>query len=389
MGVFRMPSLGADMEAGRLVEGLVGPGDVVARGDVVAVVETQKGAIEIESFEAGRIDSLIAAPGDSLPVGAPLAMIGGTGEAPRSAVGMPPPGSMPAPPAVSPAATLPAARSTPGEVLASPAARVRAREAGIDLAGVKGTGPDGAVRLTDLEAALPQAAPAPRGAKPGLDPQAMRAAIAAAMAKSKREIPHYYLWQDIDLQPAADWLAATNAAREPDRRLLMGALFLWAVARAAVTVPEMNGHYGDGGFRPAPAVHAGLAVSLRGGGLIAPAIHDAQDMSLDALMAAMRDLVARVRGGRLRSSEMADATLTVSSMGDNGADGVLGVIYPPQVALVGFGTPHRRPVEVNGGIALRSVVTVSLAADHRVSDGRTGARFLAEIARHLQEPDHP
>lgn len=383
MADFTMPSLGADMEAGRLVEWLVRPGEKVARGAVVAVVETQKGAIEIESFQPGIVDRLVARPGDSLPVGALLAVIRGEGEAeeapPEPVAPEPAPPATVAPPKAS---VLPQA-NLPETLLASPAARSLAHEAGLDLAAIPGSGPGGAVLLADVEKA--RAIPA---AKPGLDLAAMRAAIAAAMARSKREIPHYYLWQDIDLQVATDWLSATNAGREPDRRLLMGALFLKAVARAAMAVPEVNGHY-DGGFRPSKAVHAGLAVALRGGGLIAPAIHDAETLTPDALMAAMRDLVARVRGGRLRSSEMTDATITVSSMGDNGADGLLGVIYPPQVALVGFGTPRLCPVAYEGGVALRQIVTVSLAADHRVSDGRTGARFLDEIARHLQEPDTP
>lgn len=384
MGSLLMPSLGADMEAGRLVQWLVKPGDRVARGDVVAVVETQKGAIEIESFAPGIVERLVAQPGATLPVGALLAVLRGEGEAPppQPAAPLPPVAAAPLPEEKPPAQT--ASPSPPEAPLASPAARSLAREAGLDLGTLAGSGPGGAVLLADVAAALGPAAPA---AKPGLDLGAMRAAIAAAMTRAKREIPHYYLWQDIDLQAATEWLAATNAARDPERRLLMGALFLKAVAKAARKVPEMNGHCVDGTFRAAAAVHPGLAVSLRGGGLIAPAIHEADALPLDALMAAMRDLTGRVRGGRLRSSEMTDATLTVSSMGDGGADGLLGVIYPPQVALVGFGTPRVAPWAHEGQIGLRSIVTVSLAADHRVSDGRQGARFLAEIARNLQEPD--
>jgi pyruvate dehydrogenase E2 component (dihydrolipoamide acetyltransferase) len=166
----------------------------------------------------------------------------------------------------------------------------------------------------------------------------------------------------------------------------MGALFQWAIARAAAAVPEMNGHFSDGAFRPVAAVHAGVAIALRGGGLIAPAIHDAQGMSPDQIMAEMRDLVACARSGRLRSSEMTDGTITVSSKGDTGADTLTGVIYPPQVALVGFGAPQRRPWIVGEAIMPRMVVTVTLSADHRVSDGRRATRFLAEIDRHLQSP---
>ena len=128
-------------------------------------------------------------------------------------------------------------------------------------------------------------------------------------------------------------------------------------------------------------------MALRGGGLIAPAIRDAETLNLDQTMTAMRDLVARARSGRLRSSEMTDGTITISSMGETGVDQLTAVIYPPQVAIVGFGAPVVRPWVVDGAIAPRTLVTVTLSADHRVSDGRRGARFLAEIDRALQNPE--
>jgi pyruvate dehydrogenase E2 component (dihydrolipoamide acetyltransferase) len=217
----------------------------------------------------------------------------------------------------------------------------------------------------------------------------MRAAIAAAMARSKREIPHYYLSQTVDLQPAADWLAARNARCAPADRLLMGALFLRAAARAAARFPVLNGQTGAQGFAASARVHAGFAVALRGGGLVAPAIHDADRLDLDALMAALRELVARARAGRLRASELSDGTITVSSLGEGEAEALAGVIYPPQVALVGFGAPVLRPWVAAGAVVARQVVTVTLAADHRASDGRTGARFLADIARQLASPEEP
>ena len=369
------------------------------------MVETQKGAIEIEIFEAGVVERLEAQVGDKLPVGAPLARLRApeapAEPAPReqaaaaAAPAVVPPREAPgARPVVAP---IPKTKPTPGGPPASPAARQRAAEAGIDLAVFTGTGPGGAILLADVETFL-RAPPPPEGpprpealtrpaGRPGLDLEAMRAAIAAAMGRSKREIPHYYLTHTIDLQRAADWLVATNAERPPERRLLMGVLLVKAAARAARAVPGMNGHYEGGTLRPADAVHAGVAVALRGGGLIAPAIRDAHALGLDALMAAMRDLVARARTGRLRSSEMTDATITVSSMGEAGAEALFGVIYPPQVALVGFGAPLRRPWVVGEGVEARTVVTASLAADHRVSDGRLGARFLAEIERLLQDPE--
>ncbi|SIO04076.1 pyruvate dehydrogenase E2 component (dihydrolipoamide acetyltransferase) [Rhodovulum sp. ES.010] len=398
MGVFTMPSLGADMEAGTLTEWLVAPGDTVKRGDIVAVVETQKGAIEIEIFESGTVERLEAEIGQKLPVGAPLALIRGEGEpaaepppapAPTAAEPQAAPPAPDAATAASPARPATPAPLPPAGIAASPAARALAAERGIDLAGLTGTGPGGAIVLADVDAAAaPDAAQVPVEPESASDPRAeMRKAIAAAMAKSKREIPHYYLFHRIDLQAATDWLAETNAARPPERRLLMGALLAKATARAAHGAKAVNGHYGPEGFRPADSVHLGMAVVLRGGGLIAPAIRDAQTLTLDEMMAAMRDVVARARAGRLRSSELTDGTLTLSSLGEKGVEAMAGIIYPPQVALVGFGTPAAAPAARGGQVALRETVTASLAADHRASDGRVGAKFLAEIDQRLQHPE--
>lgn len=390
MAEFLMPSLGADMEAGTLVEWLVKPGDVVKRGDIVAVVETQKGAIEIEIFDAGLVEQLLVQPNATVPVGTPLAMIRGEGEAAPPK----PPAPKPAPDAAEPTPTpAPVVAPTPlsppagpaGErPKVSPAARRLAGELGVDLT-VVAAGPDGIVQVADVEAARPQAPP--QVVKPRFDFAEMRAAIAAAMSRSKREIPHYYLSDTIDMAAAEAWMAGVNADRTPDRRLLTGMFFVKAVARAARAYPEFNGLFVDGAFRPAPAVHVGLAIALRGGGLAAPAIHDAAELDLDTLMARTRDLVARVREGRFRSSEIADPTITVSSMGDRGVEALFGVIYPPQVAIVGFGKVVQRPWIVDGSVTPRPVATVTLAADHRVSDGHRGGLFLAEIGRLLQTPE--
>lgn len=396
MTVFPMPSLGADMEAAKLVEWLVKPGDRVRKGDVVAVVETQKGAIEIEIFEAGEIAELIAEVGQTLPVGAPLARLGAAGAGAAAAAPTPSPAPTTAktlapsePVAMAPA---PAPRPAPtGATLASPAARARAAELGLSLERIAGSGPGGAVLLADVEQAAAQSAAAapPAQRKPSLDMAEMRRAIAGAMSRSKREIPHYYLTHEIDLQAAQDWLTATNADRTPDRRLLMGSILIRATVRALSKVPELNGRFETESFQPSASVHCGVAIALRGGGLIAPAILNAETLDTDAIMAAMRDLVARTRTGRLRNSEITQGTITVSSLGETGVDALTGVIYPPQVALVGFGTPRLKPVVRDGTVTPRLSLTATLAADHRISDGRRGAQFLAEIDRVLQEPETP
>ncbi len=387
---FRMPSLGADMEAGTLVEWLVKPGDWVKRGDIVAVVETQKGAIEIETFQAGQIEKILVDLKSKVPVGTPLAQI-------RTELEGKPPISAP-PPAVPPAAPIarpigaPVAPPpiVPGAALqarASPAARRLAEERGIDLSKITGSGPAGAITYADVERRLGEAvAPPEKKRALWLDLNAMRNAIAAAMARSKREIPHYYLEHQVDITACEQWLAQNNAARKPDNRLLIAALAIKAVALAARRFPAFNGFHRDNKFEPAQAVHVGVAIAIRGGGLAAPALHDADQLPLDELMSRLRDLVQRTRTGRIRSSEISDPTITVSSLGERGVEVLYGIIYPPQVTIVGFGKAVARPWVVDGAIGPRSVITITLSGDHRVTDGHAGALFLAEIGKLLQEP---
>jgi pyruvate dehydrogenase E2 component (dihydrolipoamide acetyltransferase) len=213
-----------------------------------------------------------------------------------------------------------------------------------------------------------------------------RGPVAAAMARSKREIPHYYLATAVDLAAATAWLAEANEQRPVDGRILPAALLLRAVALAAHEVPVVNGFWVDH-FEPADAVHLGVAISLRGGGLVAPAIHDADRLPVDDLMAALRDLVQRARAGRLRASELTDATITVTNLGDLGVDEVFGVIHPPQVAIVGLGRVREQPWAADGMLGVRPVVRATLAADHRASDGHDGARFLAAFDHLLQRPE--
>ena len=388
MGVFTLPSLGADMEAGKLVEWLVGPGDTVKRGDIVAVLETQKGAIEIECFEEGTVTTLMAKVGQDLPVGTPLAVILAPGEAPpgisaaSGSVQGPAPAAadrVPDPAAATSEARLASAIIPPANVVpASPAARLRARELGLDLATLTGSFPGGGIILTDVEAADGRTS-STKPAPPPSPMEEMRKAIAAAMTRAKQTIPHFYLSQTINVQPAMDWLADCNEGKPPAERLLLGALFVRAAVLAATKVKGMNGRYVDGAFHPSGRVNAGIAVALRGGGLVAPALIDAERMTIETTMAGMRDLVTRARAGRLRSSEMTEGTITISSLGETGAEAMTGVIFPPQVALVGLGAPQLRPWVVDGAVVPRNVVTLTMSADHRVSDGRQVAKFIAEF----------
>jgi pyruvate dehydrogenase E2 component (dihydrolipoamide acetyltransferase) len=388
---FRLPALGADMEHGILVEWHVKPGDSVKRGDVVAAVETDKGVIDLECFETGEVVELKAAPGTDLPVGAVLAILeveartAATASAPMPSSEGPTASAGPAPPSLAGPAPAPVAvpsAPAPARLRASPAARARARELGVALDTLRGSGPGGAIELTDVERAAAAAAPRDAAA-------AMRAAIAAAMTRSKREIPHYYLSLTLDFGPATAWLERHNAAVEPAQRLLYPALLLQAVACAAREVAGFNGFYRDDRFEASAAIHLGVAIALRGGGLVAPAILDAADKPLDVLMRDFRDLVSRARAGRLRGSELASPTITVTSLGDVGVETVLPVIHPPQVAMVGVGSVQTRPWVVDGVVQPRPLLTLSLAADHRASDGRRGADFLARIRQRLENPEDP
>ena len=418
MGEFRMPSLGADMETGKLVEWLVVPGQRVRRGDIVAMVETQKGLFEVEIFADGVMGELLVQPGQTVPVGTLLATIdNGAAGAGEDATAVPTgTGAEQKPPAAAPAAAPVAAESAPEpaaghRIASSPSARQLAQELGIDLATVTGTGPHGAIGRGDVEAAaraagrLPapdepvapvsapsppaEPAPAPASAQPAASAAAtaMRKAIAAAVSRSNREIPHYYLETEIDLSKPLQWLEEENRKRSMRERILPVALLVKATALALREVPELNGFWQNDQLEVRQDIHIGFAVALRQGGLIAPAVHHVDQLGVGEVMQRLADLIERTRGGHLRSSELTDATMSVTSLGDRGVRTVYGVIYPPQVALVGFGRISERPWAENGLLGVRRCVTATLAADHRATDGHQGALFLEALTRHLHLPE--
>jgi pyruvate dehydrogenase E2 component (dihydrolipoamide acetyltransferase) len=399
---FKMPALGSDMDEGTLNEWLVKPGDKVARGQIVAVVETTKAAVEIECWHDGIVHELLVPVGETVQVGAVLATLLASGESPeRRPRTVTAPAETPVPTPSGTAAPAVTGAATPHRRRwVSPAARRLATSLRVDIDGVSGTGPQGAVTIADIEHAAAEmakvpsksrgAAAMPKGPSPrsAADRSAqMRRSIAAAMSRSKREIPHYYLADEVMMENAFAWLTDRNAQRSITERVLPAVLQLKAVALAAQRFGEFNGFWRDEDFEPVKEVHVGVAISLRGGGLVAPAIHDVAEKKLDELMGDLTDLVARARAGSLRSSEMSDPTITVTNLGDRGVDTVFGVIYPPQVALVGFGRPAPRVCVIDGGIRIVTTVQSTVAADHRASDGHRGALFLAAINELLQQPD--
>ncbi|HMN38409.1 MAG TPA: dihydrolipoamide acetyltransferase family protein [Hyphomicrobium sp.] len=387
MIAFRLPSLGADMDEGTLIEWLKKPGDVVKRGDVVAVVETQKGAMELEVFTDGVIENLLVKPGTRIPVGKAMATIRSADEpsgrdlessglevAPRA------PGATAKAADEAHAAPAPAAPQPHRPI--TPAARRRAEELGVDP-DMLSPEPGGIVGLQEVEAAARKA----KAPSSGIATDEMRRAIGAAMARSHREIPHYYVSSTINVSRMLDWLQDENSKRPVPARLLYAAPLVRAIALAVSKVPDLNGRFMDGQFEPSSAVNIGVAIALRKGGLIAPAILGVEGLGLDEIMQRLRDLVARVRGGRLRSSEMTEGTITLSNLGEDTADTILPLIYPPQTAIVGCGRIAERPWVCEGRVVAARAMTITVAGDHRVSDGRRAALFLNHLDALLQKPD--
>ena len=377
-----MPSLGADMESATLTAWMVKPGDPVKRGAIVAAVETAKGIIDIEIFEAGVIETLLAQPGAQIPVGAALATYRPEGTSGAAAPETVARSAAPSPHPIEPRPQAPGPTPERRRRLVSPAARRRAAELGVDLASVPASGAGDAVTLQDVERASERASAraAPRAAD-------MRSIIAQAMSRSKREIPHYYLATTIDMTRAMRWVEAWNAQHPVTERLLYGVLLLKAVARGVEKTPELNGFWRDHAFEASAAINVGTAIRLRQGGLVAPALEATNRQPLPALMQQFQSAVQRARAGRLRRTELTTATITVSSLGEGSVETLYPIIHPPQVAIVGFGALGLRPWCVDGAVTAAPLITATLSADHRVTDGHRGSQFLIEVGRLLQAPE--
>ena len=405
-----MPSLGADMTEGTLTEWLVKEGEQVNSGDIIAVLETQKGAIDMEVYSSGTIAEILVTPVTEVPVGTVLARLA-LAEASQK---MSPQKSSVSTPILAPTPAVTASdTSTELEknvvvseqvkvvdvkvtgVKASPIVRRLAKEQQLNLTGIKGSGPQGAILLNDLAPLLKAKTDTKSEQHKPADKteQNMRNAIAVAMTKSKQEIPHFYLNLELDLTNAQQWLQQQNQATPPEEHLLLLALLLKALANSLVKYPKLNGFYQgsifekNSAFEQANAIHIGNVISLRQGGLVVPAIHDVDKLSVSELMQGLRDITERSRNGHLRSSELMDATITVTNMGERGADSVFGIIYPPQVAILGFGKVREIAKVVNDDVVIAQVLTVSLSADHRVIDGMLAAKFLNYLAKKLQKPE--
>ena len=385
---FLMPSLGADMEAGTLIEWRKKPGDTVKRGDIIAEVETQKGLIEIEVFDEGIIGELLIKEGAKIPVGTVMALINPSGATLERKE-------------ITPEQTAIVIQPTEEKIIekvreekleartikASPLAKRMAAENIIDLSQIQGTGEEGAITKEDVENAIAQKEKIANSEEKNIPQvQAIRSAVAAAMSKSNREIPHYYLEKRIDMTKALAWLGETNHKLPIQKRLLPAALLIKSVAQSLVDFPNLNASW-DNGLQLKKEINIGFVVSLRGGGIIIPTIHNANLKNTSEIMEALNDIIPRARAMKLRSSDLSDSTITITSLGEGGADVVFGVIYPPQVAIIGFGGSSQQAVVENGMLGIRHVFTVTLAGDHRATDGLTGSDFLVTLNKHLQNPE--
>ncbi|MFZ5630920.1 MAG: dihydrolipoamide acetyltransferase family protein [Spirochaetota bacterium] len=388
--IYVLPSLGADMDEASLLEWKIKPGERVKRGQVVATLETVKAAIDAEIWVDGVVEELLVQPDKDrkIKVGAPLARLKTDKPVEQPAVVMeaaPAAAKNPTPPtqgAIPHPRPLPLARGGVvvdrggvSRLMISPAARRRMQELGIGEAELPAL--DRPYGIADIEQFAQS--------RQSSGPKTMREQIAKAMSRSKREIPHYYLATEINMTPALAWLRAENEKRSLEERMLPAVLLIRAVALAVARYPNMNGFYVNNAFKPSEQVHIGMAFALREGGLIAPAIHNTDKLALPELMKILADLGERTRTGGLKAAELADPTITITSLGDLGVEEIFPIITPPQVAMVGFGMLSEKPWVIDGKVEVREIMHATLAADHRVSDGRDGALFLSEVKDLLEQ----
>ncbi|MEO8538967.1 MAG: dihydrolipoamide acetyltransferase family protein, partial [bacterium] len=417
-----MPQMGADMTEGTIVKWFKDVGDTVTRGEMLAEIETDKANVELEAFESGTVLKLIAHEGEVVPVGEVIALLGEANEA-TPEVDRKPPASTPAKreieadvkaagpaPAQAPAATTvsaPPTPSAPGDsrVRISPVARKIATDAGFEFSGVKGTGPDGRILRKDIEDAIaagPAAAPAapalpqpaakaplstgrtaPAEATTGLSK--MRQAIARRMTQSKTTAPHYYLTLDVDMTPALEFRSQINANATDAQKVSINDLIVKACAIAIERHPKFNAEFHDTGLTMHERINVCIGIAMDDG-LIAPAVLDCQSKSLGRIAIETKDLVARAKSGHLKADEYSEGTFTITNLGAYGVEMLIGIINPPQAAILGVGSVMPKPAVKENAVVIRQVMKLALSADHRVTDGAEGAVFIKEIQSLLEAP---
>ena len=409
-----MPQMGADMEEGTVIRWVKQEGDAVERGEIIAEIETDKANVEIEAFDSGVFRKILANEGDTVAVGVVIAVIASPDDdvsqyqqatvVAQTAEAKPVEAQAAEAPEPVTAAARPAAQAmarVDGRVRASPVARKMAREQGVDLTQVQGTGPDGRIVRRDvedtverlsgsaeiIEAAEPALEPAPPAAAPAgaVTMSRMRQTIARRMAQSKREAPHYYITVDMDMTEAERLRHQLNDAFHRELHLSVNDLIVKASAMALARHPMFNTSLVEGEVRQHQAINVCIAIALEDG-LIAPAILECGSKSLAQIAQASRNLAERAKSGSLKPEEYSGGTFTVSNLGMYEVETLIAIIQPPQTAILGVGAVRSAPVVREGQVAIAKLMKVALSADHRVTDGAQGAQFLNEIRRLLENP---
>jgi pyruvate dehydrogenase E2 component (dihydrolipoamide acetyltransferase) len=426
-----MPRLSDSMEEGTILQWLKQVGDEVAVGDELVEIETDKANMAYESDVAGALSEILVQEGETVAIGTPIAMVGDASEvssrdgegtdrtaAGPVAAGDPPPppvakassGAVPptAPPAGE-AINAPSGANGGGRPKASPVARRIAKERGLDLATLEGSGPGGRIVKADVEkaggtpvgetgfepaivrppAVAPAAAPGPETAKGTVsyeDPSKLQSTVARRMSESKATAPHFYLEAEIDMSRLVAARSQIKAgAKEGDIVPSFNDMVVKACALALREHPRANGAYRDGRFEIYSRVNVGVAVAARDA-LVVPTIFDADQKNLRQIAGDSRALAQRVRDGQITPPELSGATFTVSNLGMFGIDSFAAVINPPQAAILAVGAITERPVVRDGQTASAHLMRVNLACDHRILYGAPAAEFLARIKTLLEEP---
>jgi pyruvate dehydrogenase E2 component (dihydrolipoamide acetyltransferase) len=407
-----MPKLGFDMAEGRLQEWLKKAGEEVSQGETLAVIETDKASVEVPAFRSGVLLQILVEAGTSVPVGAPIAVIGSAGEAvDMAALGLTEAVPAPLEPPAAAAATPPSQIAEPvaeaaaeeGRLAASPVAMRMAAELGIDLRQVQGTGPGGRIIKRDIETHLKErekapvkAAPAPAIATPSFEPglegytaeplSPMRQTIGRRMAESKQQAPHFYITMEVDMAAAMELRAGLNAVLPEDGKVSVNDLVIKAAAIALRQFPKVNASFAGDEIRIHNAVHVGIAVA-RETGLLTVVVRDCDLKSPPQIAREAREVIGRARDGRMKPDDMVGATFTISNLGMFDVEDFCAIINPPQAAILAVGAVKRVPVvDAEGALAVGSRMKMTISADHRVTDGAEAARFLQAVKAALEQP---
>lgn len=413
-----MPKLGFDMREAVLVSWLKGIGEQVTKGEVVAEIESDKATLELEALVSGTMLKQLEKEGSVVPVGAKMAIVGEAGEdisgltsggetqaaateeAPKvDAAAEPAPA-----PAAAPVMETAVSAEFPGGIKATPVARRLAEEKSVDLRRVKGSGPDGRVRRSDVEAYLAAppvaqpgapmpvtAVPTPVTAVPTgpetteIPTSRLRQAIARRMAESKTSVPHFYVTSDIDMEPALALRKQINALLPEEQKVTVNDMVVKAAALALQEFPNLNAAFGGDKIVRHNRIHVGTAVAVEGG-LLTIVQKNTNLTPLAQIAADNRAMIGRARVGKVKPEDVEGSTFTVSNLGAFDVDSFVAIINPPDAAILAVGSARQVPVVVNGQLAVGTRMKATISADHRVTDGAEAAQFMQALKAILESP---